>query len=85
MQNRNAVFVAAMLELPTMAFFSKKCQKKIHLEPPYQVFNFNVLCQTCLTYFATNMIMIYLAQVCQMFAYALFIPASVYYVNEKLP
>ena len=37
-----------------------------------------------LTYFATNMIMIYLAQVCQMFAYALFVPASVYYVNEKI-
>lgn len=35
-------------------------------------------------YFATNMIMIYLAQVCQMFAYALFVPASVYYVNEKI-
>ena len=28
--------------------------------------------------------MIYLAQVCQMFAYALFVPASVYYVNEKI-
>ena len=37
-----------------------------------------------LTYFATNMIMIYLAQVCQMFAYALFIPASVYFVNKKI-
>ena len=37
-----------------------------------------------LTYFATNMIMIYLAQVCQMFAYALFVPASVYYVNKKI-
>ena len=35
-----------------------------------------------LTYFATNMVMIYLAQATQMLAYALFIPASVYYVDK---
>ncbi|MFQ9972754.1 MFS transporter, partial [Coprobacillus cateniformis] len=34
------------------------------------------------TYFAMNMFMIYVAQVMQMLAYAVFIPASVYYVSQ---
>ena len=79
----NAVFVAAMLELPTMAFFSKMSEKiNCGTLIKFSILMFCV--KHALTYFATNMIMIYLAQVCQMFAYALFIPASVYYVNEKI-
>ena len=79
----NAVFVAAMLELPTMAFFSKMSEKiNCGTLIKFSILMFFV--KHALTYFATNMIMIYLAQVCQMFAYALFIPASVYYVNEKI-
>ena len=34
------------------------------------------------TYFAMNMFMIYVAKVMQMLAYAVFIPASVYYVSQ---
>ena len=37
-----------------------------------------------ITYFADGMTMIYIAQAFQMGAYALFIPASVYYVNCKI-
>ena len=79
----NAVFVAAMLELPTMAFFTKMSEKiNCGTLIKFSILMFCV--KHALTYFATNMIMIYLAQVCQMFAYALFVPASVYYVNEKI-
>ena len=68
----NAVFVAAMMS------------EKINCGTLIK-FSILMFCvKHALTYFATNMIMIYLAQVCQMFAYALFVPASVYYVNEKI-
>ncbi len=79
----NAVFVAAMLELPTMAFFTKMSEK-INCGTLIKFSILMFVVKHALTYFATNMIMIYLAQVCQMFAYALFVPASVYYVNKKI-
>lgn len=78
-----AVFVAAMLELPTMAYFSKLSEKiNCGTLIKFSIIMFAV--KHALTYFATSMFMIYLAQICQMFAYALFIPASVYYVNKKI-
>ena len=79
----NAVFVAAMLELPTMAFFSK-LSEKINCATLIKFSIVMFVFKHTLTYFATNMMMIYAAQVLQMFAYALFIPASVYYVNQKV-
>ncbi len=78
----NAVFVAAMLE-PSNNGILSKMSEKINCGTLIK-FSILMFCvKHALTYFATNMIMIYLAQVCQKFAYALFIPASVYYVNEK--
>ena len=57
-------------------------EKKSIVEPLIK-FSILMFCvKHALAYFATNTVMIYLAQVCQMFA--LFIPASVYYVNEKI-
>lgn len=79
----NAVFVAAMLELPTMALFSK-LSEKVNCGTLIKFSIIMFVAKHTLTYFATNMIMIYIAQVLQMFAYALFIPASVYYVNQKV-
>lgn len=79
----NAVFVAAMLELPTMAFFSK-LSEKINCATLIKFSIIMFVFKHTLTYFATNMLMIYAAQILQMFAYALFIPASVYYVNQKV-
>lgn len=79
----NAVFVAAMLELPTMAFFNK-LSEKINCATLIKFSIIMFVAKHTLTYFATNMMMIYVAQVLQMFAYALFIPASVYYVNQKV-
>lgn len=79
----NAVFVAAMLELPTMALFSK-LSEKINCGTLIKFSIIMFVAKHTITYFATNMIMIYIAQILQMFAYALFIPASVYYVNQKV-
>lgn len=79
----NAIFLAAMLELPTMAFFSK-LSEKINCGTLLKISIVMFLVKHAITYIATDMIMIYIAQVCQMFAYALFIPASVYYVNQKI-
>ncbi|MDO4170839.1 MAG: MFS transporter [Lachnospiraceae bacterium] len=79
----NAVFLAAIFELPTMLFFTKVSQKvNCGTLIKFSVIMFFV--KHILAYFATNMIMIYLSQAMQMFAYALFIPASVYYVNQKI-
>lgn len=77
----NAVFLAAMLELPTMALF-EKYKNKINIKNTIIISAIFFTLKHTLTYFATNMFMIYLAQATQMLAYALFIPASVYYVDK---
>lgn len=79
----NAVFLAAMLELPTMAYFTKLSQK-VNCGTLIKASIMLFLAKHAITYLATNMVMIYIAQVLQMGAYALFIPASVYYVNCKV-
>ena len=79
----NAVFLAAMLELPTMAYLTKLSQK-VNCGTLIKASIVLFLAKHAITYLATNMVMIYIAQVLQMGAYALFIPASVYYVNCKV-
>ncbi len=78
-----AVFLAAMLELPTMAFYNKM-SKKINGGTLIKISIVLFLVKHVLTYVATSMVMIYIAQVFQMGAYALFVPASVDYVNNKI-
>lgn len=77
----NAIFLAALLELPTMALFTK-FQKKIGCRRMMIISAIFFSVKHILTYFAINMFMIYVAQVMQMLAYAVFIPASVYYVSQ---
>lgn len=79
----NAVFLAAMLELPTMIFFTKVSQK-VNCGTLIKFSVIMFLVKHILAYFATNMVMIYISQSMQLFAYALFVPASVYYVNQKI-
>ncbi|MCD7892939.1 MAG: MFS transporter [Erysipelotrichaceae bacterium] len=78
-----AVFLAAMLELPTMAFYNNM-SKKINGGTLIKISIVLFLVKHVLTYVATSMVMIYIAQVFQMGAYALFVPASVDYVNDKI-
>ncbi len=66
-----------------MAYFNQ-LSKKINCGTLIKFSIIMFLVKHVITFFATNMLMIYIGQVCQMFAYALFIPASVYYVNEKI-
>lgn len=77
----NAIFLAAVLELPTMALFTK-FQKKLGCRQMMLISAIFFSVKHIVTYFAMNMFMIYVAQVMQMLAYAVFIPASVYYVSQ---
>ncbi|HCY07165.1 MAG TPA: MFS transporter [Erysipelotrichaceae bacterium] len=79
----NAIFIAAMIELPIMMLF-EKINKKFSCTFLMKVSMFFFFIKHFLTYLATNVMMIYIAQVIQMLAYALFIPASVYYVNAYI-
>lgn len=79
----NAIFLAAVLELPTMALFTK-LQQRIGCRQLLLISAVFFSAKHILTYFAVNMTMIYIAQVMQMLAYAIFIPASVYYVSQMV-
>lgn len=78
-----AISLAAVLELPAMACFSLLKKK----------FNCGTLLKFSLIFFtvkgvitlvAWNMVMIYVAQAFQAVAYAMFIPASIDYMNQKM-
>lgn len=79
----NAIFLAAVLELPTMALFTK-FQQRMGCRQLLLISAVFFSAKHILTYFAVNMTMIYIAQVMQMLAYAVFIPASVYYVSQMV-
>ncbi len=78
-----ATFIAALLELPTMAvitIISGKVSKRLLLIIAGISFTIKAL----IMMFAVNIPMAYLSQAMQMFAYAVFIPASAYYVSETM-
>lgn len=77
----NAIFLGAMLELPTMALFSR-LKEKIHCSTLLKIAAIFFTIKHLLTFLASSMVLIYAAQVLQMLAFALFIPASVYYVTQ---
>lgn len=78
-----AVFIAAMVELPAMGMFDK-IKEKISCRQLLMVSAVMFALKHTLTYLASNVMMIYIAQVMQIGAYAILIPASVYYVNEVI-
>ncbi|WP_444658136.1 MFS transporter [Caproiciproducens sp. R2] len=76
-----ATGIAAAIELPAMILFGFLV-KKIRCS---SILKFSLVFFTvkaALTMLATNVWMLYVAQIFQFSSYALFIPASVYYVNE---
>ena len=78
-----ANFLQAILELPVMAvigFFLKKISSDKMLVFSGMAFFVKIL----ILIFATNMAMMYLSQSCQLFAYAVFIPAAAYYVSSTM-
>lgn len=76
-----AIFLAAMLELPTMTFFTLFL-KKIKCSNLFKIAVIFFSIKHVITYLASSMFVIYIAQATQIAGYALFIPASVYYMNE---
>ena len=78
-----AVCLAALLELPTMALVDRII-RKISCRWLLLFSGVFFLIKTLLMLMATNMIMVYLSQAMQMFAYAIFIPVSAYYVHEEM-
>ena len=76
-----AVFLAAIVELPAMGLFNK-IREKISCSQLLKISVILFAVKHLLTLIAPNMIMIDIAQLLQVGAYAIFIPASVYYVNQ---
>ena len=78
-----AVFIAALLELPTMALIDK-IMKKISVKNLLLISGTAFLIKTLLMLIAPNMVVVYISQAMQMFAYAVFIPAGAYFVNQTM-
>ena len=78
-----AISLAAVVELPAMAAFSM-LKKKINGGTllKWSLILFTV--KGVLMLLAQNMVMVYVSQCFQMVSYALFIPASIDYVNQKM-
>ena len=78
-----AVSCAALLELPTMALIDKII-KKISVKNLLLISGAAFLVKTLLMLIAPNMVVVYISQAMQMFAYAVFIPAGAYFVNQTM-
>lgn len=76
-----AVFLAAIVELPAMGLFNM-IRKKISISNLLKISAIMFAVKHGLTFLATDMTLIYVAQFTQIGAYAILIPASVYYVNS---
>lgn len=76
-----AVFLAAIVELPAMGLFNM-IRKKISISNLLKISAIMFAVKHGLTFLATDMTLIYVAQFTQIAAYAILIPASVYYVNS---
>ncbi|RHM59544.1 MULTISPECIES: MFS transporter [Coprobacillaceae] len=78
-----AIFIASVVELPMMFLFNK-INKVIKTNTLMKISVSMFFVKHLLTFLASNIAIIYVAQCVQIFAYALFIPASVYYVRDNI-
>ena len=78
-----ANFLQAILELPVMALIGLVL-KKITSNTLLIVSGAAFFVKTLILIFATNMAMMYFSQSFQLFAYAVFIPATAYYVSGHM-
>jgi PPP family 3-phenylpropionic acid transporter len=76
-------FLQAILELPVMALIGI-VMKKISSGKMLILSGTAFFIKILILVFATNMAMMYLSQSMQLFAYAVYIPAVAYYVNETM-
>jgi len=79
----NALFIAAIVELPTMFLFSKIIEKiSIHKVMIFASIIWSV--KHVLTWLCPNVIVLYMIMVLQMLSYAALVPALVYFANESV-
>ena len=78
-----ANFLQAILELPVMALIGFVL-KKISSDKLLIISGFAFFVKILILVFTVNMAMMYVSQSCQLFAYAVFIPAAAYYVNNTM-
>ena len=79
----NTLAIAAVMELPTMFLFSRLV-KRISSSRLVMLCGVFFFVKSLVYLFCGNMMQMYVAQVLQMGAFALYIPSSVYYVNEVM-
>lgn len=73
--------ISAALELPTMAAFIYII-KKVECNNLIKISAFFFFIKALIAWLAPSVTILYVSQACQMLAFALFTPASVYYVNS---
>ena len=78
-----AIFLAALLELPTMAAIGL-LMKKISCGMLLRIAGVFFLLKIIIITVASSMTGVYISEALQMCAYAVFIPASAYYVDEVM-
>ncbi len=78
-----ATFVAALLELPTMALITV-ISKKVSMNKLLVISGISFTIKAVIMLLATNIPLVYVSQAMQMFAYAVFIPAAAYYVSNNI-
>lgn len=76
-----AIFVAAIVELPAMMNFSQ-IAKRVPVSRLLKISALFFLAKHTLTFFAPNMMIIYIAQFLQIGAYSVVYPALVEYINS---
>lgn len=76
-----SLFIAAALELPAMAAFIFVV-KKISCSTLIKISAFFFMMKAFLAWIAPNVFMVYFSMSFQMLSYAIYTPASVYYVNS---
>ncbi len=78
-----ATFIAALLELPTMAVITL-ISKKVSMRILLVISGISFTVKVVIMLIATSIPLVYASQAMQMFAYAVFIPAAAYYVSENI-
>lgn len=78
-----ATFIAALLELPTMAAITA-FRNKVKITTLLKMSGCFFLIKVMIMFFAKSMAGVYISEACQMFAYAVLIPAVAYYADEVM-
>lgn len=78
-----AIFIAALLELPTMALITVAI-KKISCESLLKFSGIMFVVKTLILLLSNSMLWVYVSEACQMGAYAVLIPTAAYYVDKTI-